>query len=62
MTPLPEKLPGEGLLKKIWTTVDNGLGGLLTPWQMKRVGKYRLAPILSAGSSKDTRPRVTTMW
>ena len=52
MTPLPEKLPGEGLLKKIWTTVDNGLGGLLTPWQMKRVGKYRLAPILSAGSSK----------
>ena len=41
MTPLPEKLPGEGLLKKIWTTVDNGLGGLLTPWQMKRVGKYR---------------------
>jgi hypothetical protein len=60
MTPLPEKLPGEGFLKKIWTTVDNGLGGLLTPWQMKRVGKYRLAPILSAGSSK--RPRVTTMW
>ena len=60
MTPLPEKLPGEGLLKK--DLDDRGQRARRSPdavadetrWQ------YRLAPILSAGSSK--RPRVTTMW
>ena len=37
---LPETLPGEKLLMKIWETlVDNGVGGLLRPWQIKREGK-----------------------
>jgi Protein of unknown function (DUF2806) len=42
MALLPDKLPGERLLSKIWKTVaDNGVGGLVSPWQIKRVGKAR---------------------
>jgi hypothetical protein len=34
--------PGEKLLVKMWETlVQNGIGSLLTPWHVKRVGKAR---------------------
>ena len=40
MALIPERLPGERLLIKIWQTVtDRGIGGLLSPWQIKREGK-----------------------
>src|SRR5262245_14054054 len=39
---LSDKIPGEALLIKIWKTAfDNGISGLLSPWQIKRVGKAR---------------------
>ena len=39
---LPEHLPGEKLVIKIWDTLfDKGIGGLLSPWQIKREGKAR---------------------
>jgi Protein of unknown function (DUF2806) len=39
---LPDKLPGERLIIKIWKTLaDNGVGGLLSPWQTKRLGRAR---------------------
>jgi hypothetical protein len=42
MALLPEHLPGERLLIKIWQTVtERGIGGLLNPWQMRREGKAR---------------------
>jgi hypothetical protein len=35
---LPDKIPGERLMIKIWGTVtEGGIGGLLSPWQIKRV-------------------------
>jgi hypothetical protein len=44
MALLPEHLPGERLLIKIWETVaDHGIGGLLNPWQIKRVGRAHMA-------------------
>src|SRR5258708_23411090 len=37
---LPEQLPGERLVIKIWQTVtERGVGGLLSPWQIRRTGK-----------------------
>jgi len=42
MPVLPERFPGERLLIKIWQTVsDRGIGGLLSPWHIKRMGKAR---------------------
>jgi hypothetical protein len=42
MALLPERIPGERLLIKIWETVfDRGVGGLLSPWQIRREGKAR---------------------
>ena len=42
MAVLPEHLPGERLLIKIWQTVfERGIGGLLSPWQIRRTGKAR---------------------
>jgi Protein of unknown function (DUF2806) len=39
---IPDRLPGERLVAKIWKTIaDNGIGGLLSPWQTKRLGKAR---------------------
>jgi hypothetical protein len=36
----PEHLPGERLAIKIWETViERGIGGLLSPWQIRRLGK-----------------------
>ena len=33
-------LPGEGLLIKLWETLaEKGVGGLLSPWQIKREAK-----------------------
>jgi hypothetical protein len=40
MALIPDRIPGERLLKKIWQTVtERGIGGLLSPWQIRRVGK-----------------------
>jgi Protein of unknown function (DUF2806) len=40
MSWLPEHLPGERLAIKIWQTVtERGISGLLSPWQIKRVGR-----------------------
>lgn len=40
MVDLPQNLPGEELARKIWTTVvDKGVGGLLGPWQRRRLGQ-----------------------
>ena len=40
MTLIPDRFPGERLVNKIWQTVtDRGIGGLLSPWQIRRVGK-----------------------
>lgn len=37
-----EKIPGEGLLTKIWETIaERGIGGLATPWQIRREGRAR---------------------
>src|SRR5262245_53579934 len=37
---LPDRIPGERLLIKMWgTLLDNGFGGLLRPWQMRREGR-----------------------
>src|SRR5689334_19917699 len=41
--PFWEHWPGEKLLERIWTsTVDQGIGGLLKPWQTKRVARAEL--------------------
>jgi hypothetical protein len=40
MALLPARLPGERLAIKIWETVtERGVGGLLSPWQIRRLGK-----------------------
>jgi hypothetical protein len=40
MALLPEHFPGERLVIKIWQTVtERGVGGLLSPWQIRRTGK-----------------------
>ena len=31
--------PGEKLIIRLWETVDKGLGGLLAPWQTRRLGR-----------------------
>lgn len=32
--------PGERFLEKMWTSlIDNGIGGLLAPWQQRRIGR-----------------------
>jgi hypothetical protein len=37
---LPEQFPGEKLAIKIWETVtEKGIGGLLSPWQIKHEGR-----------------------
>jgi hypothetical protein len=42
MALLPEHFPGERLAIKIWQTVtERGVGGLLSPWQIRRTGKAR---------------------
>lgn len=42
MSSLQIKIPGEKLLIKIWDSlIDQGIGGLLLPWQIKRTGKAR---------------------
>jgi hypothetical protein len=42
MVLLPERIPGERLLIKIWQTVfDRGVSGLLSPLQIRREGKAR---------------------
>ena len=42
MSWLPEHLPGERLAIKIWQTItDGGIGGLLSPWQIRRIGRAR---------------------
>ena len=33
--------PGEKLLIRLWDTVDNAIGGLLSPWQVRRTGRAR---------------------
>jgi hypothetical protein len=39
---IPDRFPGERLITKIWKTLaDNGVGGLLSPWQTKRLGRAR---------------------
>jgi hypothetical protein len=39
---LPDNFPGEGLLGKVWKTItEGGISGLLSPWQIRRVGKAR---------------------
>jgi hypothetical protein len=56
---LPDKIPGERLMIKIWGTVtEGGIGGLLSPWQIKRVGKARAEArrdeiLLLAQASRD---------
>ena len=38
----PEQFPGEKLAIKIWETItEKGIGGLLSPWQIKREGRAR---------------------
>ena len=42
MALLPENFPGEKLLMKLWETItEKGVGGLLAPWQVKRLGRAR---------------------
>ena len=31
--------PGEKLIIRLWDTIDKGLGGLLAPWQTRRLGR-----------------------
>ncbi len=39
---LPENFPGEKLVIRLVDTVEKGIGSLLEPWQIKRVGKANL--------------------
>jgi len=42
MPVFPEKFPGEGLLTKVWETLtEKGIGGLASPWQIRREGRAR---------------------
>ena len=34
--------PGEKLLIRLCDTIENGIGGLLSPWQIRRTGRARL--------------------
>ena len=34
--------PGEKLIIRLWETVENGIGGWLSPWQMRRTGRARI--------------------
>jgi Protein of unknown function (DUF2806) len=44
MALLPETVPGEKLLLRIWDTlIRDGIGGLLSPWQIRREGRARSA-------------------
>ena len=38
-------MPGEKLLARLWETVDNAVCGLLSPWQIRRVGRARSAVV-----------------
>jgi hypothetical protein len=38
----PEHIPGEKLITKVWETLaEKGVGGLLSPWQIRREGRAR---------------------
>jgi hypothetical protein len=56
---LPDRIPGERLLiKLVKTLIDNGLGGLLRPLQIRRVGKAhvdvrRLEILSTAQANRD---------
>ena len=38
-------MPGEKLLVRLWETVDSAICGLLSPWQIRRVGRARSAVV-----------------
>ena len=42
MALLPDTAPGEKLLLRVWDTlIRDGIGGLLSPWQIRREGRAR---------------------
>jgi hypothetical protein len=42
VTPLFENVPGEKAVVKMWESIiDKGAGGLLAPWQIRRIGRAR---------------------